>query len=84
MESSKIVDLSPKKDPMMGIEFVSVESGERFTIRVQDRFPDMGEQHLEGRRYVEVSVEMFIQLMDSHGYRPVVPGGGPTVGSSVE
>lgn len=48
------------------------------TVEVHDKYPQMAEVHVEGRRYVEVSVEMFIELMASQGFAPVVPGHVPT------
>lgn len=45
-----------------------------FFVEVHDRYPQMDEMHIEGRRYVEVSVEMFIELVGLAGYAPIVPG----------
>lgn len=54
-----------------GLKFSDGES--EFEVAVHDKFPQMGEVHIEGRRYVEVSVEMFVALMDAVGFQPVAP-----------
>lgn len=42
-------------------------------VAVTDKFPQMGDVHIEGRRIVEVSVEMFIPLMAAMGFEVVPP-----------
>lgn len=42
-------------------------------VQVHDKFPQMEGVHIEGRRYVEVSVEMFMFLMAAQGFHPVGP-----------
>lgn len=64
-----------------GIQFLRVdEDGKEHTmfVAVHDKFPQMQDVHIEGRRYVEVSVEMFIQLVEAFGYKPVTPGEVPS------
>jgi len=65
-----------------GIKFAHEETGAELVVAVQDKFPEMEDVHIEGRRVVEVSVEMFIQLVRLAGYVVVPPassveGGNP-------
>lgn len=63
------VELGKKKTAM---KFRGPEDQE-FLVEVHDKFPQMQDVHIEGRRYVEVSVEMFMYLMDLAGFQPVIP-----------
>lgn len=77
-EKPKIERLLPPEDanePKKGIAFRNEETGQEFLIAVYDKFPQMGEMHLEGRHYVEVSVEMFMELLRAQGFEAVVPEG---------
>lgn len=55
------------------IKFANPESGQEMLVKVNDKFPQMGGVHIEGRRYVEVSIEMFVALMQRAGWMPVAP-----------
>jgi hypothetical protein len=57
----------------MGLKFANVQTGQEFLVEVHDRYPQMGEVHIEGRRYVEVSTEMFVALVAAQGFHPVEP-----------
>lgn len=57
----------------MGLKFANAETGQEFLIQVNDKFPQMGDVHIEGRRYVEVSTEMFVTLLAAVGFYPVLP-----------
>lgn len=68
---------APRQQRATGIKFRreleggEVEFAEAIVI---DKYPQMQDVHVEGRRIVEVSVELFIQLMETSGFTPVVPG----------
>jgi hypothetical protein len=64
---------APAKPGRTAINFANVESGQEMLVEVHDKFPLMGDVHIEGRRYVEVSVEMFVGLMQQVGWLPVAP-----------
>lgn len=49
------------------------EEGSQAWVPVLDKYPEMGDTHIEGRRVVEVSVELFVDLMGAMGYRTVDP-----------
>ena len=68
------IDLSSAGRKQMGIKFVNEANGESVVAAVIDKFPQMGDVHVEGRRYIEVSTEMFVELMALAGWHPVVPG----------
>jgi hypothetical protein len=55
------------------IKFASTESGQEMLVKVNDKAPWMGDVHVEGRRYVEVSIEMFMAMMARAGWLPVSP-----------
>ena len=55
------------------IKFKQVESGQEVLIQVFDNAPHMQDMHFEGRRTVEVSIEMFMTLMKTQGFFPVTP-----------
>lgn len=57
----------------MGIKLAHEETGEELVVAVVDKFPEMEDIHIEGRRVVEVSVEMFIELVRAFGYVQVPP-----------
>ena len=56
-----------------GIKFAHEETGQELVVAVTDKFPEMEDVHIEGRRVVEVSVEMFVQLVRLAGYVVVPP-----------
>ena len=56
------------------IKFASTESGQEMLVKVNDKAPWMGDVHVEGRRYVEVSIEMFMAFMARADWAPVAPG----------
>lgn len=72
IELGKAKDLSPRVGHE-GMKFRSPEDGTEFMVRVYDKFPEMGDVHVEGRRYVEVSTEMFMYLMQKAGFLVVNP-----------
>ena len=49
------------------------DTGQEMFVTVTDQFPDMGDMHIEGRRTVTLSVEMFVALAANEGYLPVDP-----------
>ena len=55
------------------IKFADQESGQEMMVMVHDKYPQMENVHIEGRRYVEVSIEMFVALMQRVGWIPVAP-----------
>lgn len=55
------------------IQFANAETGQEMLVKVFDKSPWMGDVHIEGRRYVEVSIEMFMALMQRVGWVPVQP-----------
>lgn len=57
------------------IKFADAESGQEMLVQVYDKYPQMGNIHIEGRRYVEVSIEMFMAFMQRAGWLPVAPDG---------
>lgn len=67
-----VADLSMRSS---GLVFRSVEEEGLPDVfaRVVDKFPQMEDVHVEGRRFVEVSVELFVQLMALAGYEVVNP-----------
>jgi hypothetical protein len=67
-----VVDLTPRKGPE-GIAFRNDETAQELVVVVHDKFPQMGDVHIEGRRFVEVSVEMFVELMAAQGFHTVDP-----------
>lgn len=69
-----MIDFSKQKKGTRGIVFRHAGTGQEMAVEVFDKFPQMQGVHVEGRRYVEVSVEMFIGLIATQGFRPVVPG----------
>lgn len=70
-----MIDFS-KRPTEMGIGFAH-ETEPDFFVAVHDKYPNLDDVHIEGRRYVEVSVEMFIELVSLAGYTPIVPGQVP-------
>jgi hypothetical protein len=60
-----------------GIRLVNAQTGQQMLVGVIDKFPIMGDVHVEGRRVVEVSVEMFLALMQAPGWYPVEPEAEP-------
>jgi len=42
-------------------------------VAVIDKFPELEDVHIEGRRVVEVSIEMFVELIKAWGYEPITP-----------
>jgi len=56
-----------------GLVFRNDSTGDVFMTAVKDKFPQLGDVHIEGRRYVEVSVELFAQLVALAGYHTVDP-----------
>jgi hypothetical protein len=54
--------------------FRNEESGQEMMVEIHDRYPQLGDTHIEGRRYVAVSVELFIQMISAFGFLPVMPG----------
>lgn len=70
------LDLSKAHQPVgEGLKYKHNQSGQEFMVLVHDKFPELGETHIEGRRYVEVSVEMFDAMMHSFGWEIVPPDG---------
>lgn len=67
-----MIDFGAKKNGARMIVFRE-PSGREFMVTVHDKYPDMDDVHIEGRRYIEVSVEMFIALLDKQGIVPVNP-----------
>lgn len=70
MEFSGAVDLNSR---VSGIKFRNRESGQESFVVVVDKFPSMDDVHVEGRRVVEVSVELFVQMMAREGFGVVNP-----------
>lgn len=69
-----IVQFSRKgSHALQGIKFTHEETGQELVVAVLDKFPEMDDVHIEGRRFVEVSVEMFVQLVRLAGYVVVPP-----------
>lgn len=66
-------ELSPTESNRPGLKFRNPETGAEFIVAVEDKFPQMGDVHIEGRRTVELSVEMFMALMEGQGYLVVDP-----------
>lgn len=64
------VDLSQRKPGMI---FRNTDTGQETFIEVTDQFPQMGDMHIEGRRTVTISVELFIELAGLAGLVPVDP-----------
>lgn len=60
----------------VGMKFRNPADEDEFVVQVHDKFPQMGDVHVEGRRYVEVSIEMFITMAALRGYEPVDPNEG--------
>lgn len=60
---------------VQGIKFAHAQTGQEMFVGVEDKFPQMGDVHVEGRRVVEVSVEMFMALVQQSGWYPVAPEG---------
>lgn len=58
---------------MSGIVLRNEQSGHTVSVGVYDKFPQMGDVHIEGRRVVELSVEAYVELMGFVGYAPVDP-----------
>lgn len=56
-----------------GIVFKNADTEQEMFIAVTDKFPQLGDMHIEGRRVVEVSVELFIELAAAAHWAPVVP-----------
>lgn len=56
------------------IKFRNNDDGNELMVEVHDKFPQMGDVHVEGRRFVEVSVEMFMYFMGLSNYSPVEAG----------
>lgn len=69
-----MIEFGRAEPGLVGIKFHNETTGQDMVVKVIDKFPSMGDVHVEGRRYVEVSVEMFIALVATIGYEPVVPG----------
>lgn len=45
-------------------------------VIVKDKYPEWDDIDLEGKYIVEVSVELFLQMTEAQGFRPVpIPGG---------
>ena len=61
-----------------GLIFRQLTTGEEMQVEVHDKFPQMEDVHIEGRRYIEVSVELFVELMAQNGYFGVNPTSGLT------
>jgi len=69
-----MIEFGKKEATVNGLKFGN-EAGEELVVAVHDKFPEMDDVHIEGRRYVEVSVEMFITLVQAFGWTPVAPAG---------
>lgn len=67
------IDLS---DRVNGMWFSNGEHEEDFFVRVVDKYPQMGDTHIEGRRVVEVSIELWIQMLADRAFYPVDPATG--------
>ena len=67
-------DLTPSS---VGLEFKDL-TGEKDNVfvAVRDKFPAMGDTHIEGRRVVETSVELFVEMMAAMGFGIVDPRTG--------
>ena len=61
---------------MKALLFKNTETGETAEIAVKDNYPQMGDVHIEGRRTVEVSMELMVELMAAAGYGVVDPATG--------
>lgn len=42
-------------------------------VQVLDLYPELDDVHIEGRRVVQISIEMFVELIKGWGYEPVTP-----------
>lgn len=76
MESAgkDMLPLTPRKGARpKGIKFRNAETGQEMQVVVIDKFPQMGDVHVEGRRIVEVSVEMFVPLIGLAGFEVIDP-----------
>lgn len=62
-----------QKPLVQGLLFVNDETAQEMVVTVMDKYPSMDSVHVEGRRVVEVSVEMFVELMAAQGFVPVAP-----------
>lgn len=62
-----------------GLGFKNPETGEAFVVAVKDKYPQMQDVHVEGRRTVEISVELFVQMMTEKGFGIVDPKTGDVV-----
>lgn len=47
-------------------------------VDVHDKYPEMEDVHIEGRRYIEVSVEWFVEAASQQGWFAVNPATGKT------
>lgn len=74
-DPAELVSFASPQSAKRVLKFGSVEDGNEFIVEVHDKYPLMQDIHIEGRRFVEVSVEMFVELMGLAGYVPVLPEG---------
>lgn len=63
--------VNPMRETKTVIQLTREE--ERVAVPVIDKFPQMGDVHVEGRRIVELSIEMFMDMMKDLGWTPVLP-----------
>lgn len=68
-----MLEFGKAEEGQPGLVFRNDETGDVFMTAVKDKFPQLGDVHIEGRRYVEVSVELFAQLVGLAGYHTVDP-----------
>lgn len=68
-----MLEFGKPEEGVPGLVFRNPVTGEVFMTAVKDKFPQLGDVHIEGRRYVEVSVELFAQLVALAGYHTVDP-----------
>ena len=68
------VTLFNERPAQTGIVFRNQETEQEAFIAVTDKFPQMQDVHIEGRRVVEVTVEHYIELAAAAGWTPVIPG----------
>lgn len=56
-----------------GIVFKNRDTDDIVSMAVIDKYPQMQDVHIEGRRVIEISVELMVQLMGHEGYDVVDP-----------
>jgi len=57
---------------LMLLKLRNEEDGEILGFTVTDKFPHLGNVQIEGRLSVEISVELFVELVAFQGYYPYV------------